>query len=123
MSKNIIKRYSLETLSDVEVKPRKVQPLSSGTKRPSILEQIQSMPAENAVKTTSKKSPPKKPTSQLSPRPTRKPRRTIQEEREIIQKIINELFTRKKEQETIEAKAQGLLSTEKENQENLPKNI
>jgi RecB family exonuclease len=74
------------------------------------------MPAENAVKTTSKKSPPKKPTSQLSPRPTRKPRRTIQEEREIIQKIINELFTRKKEQETIEAKAQGLLSTEKEKQ-------
>ena len=90
MSKNIIKRYSLETLSDVEVKPRKVQPLSSGTKRPSILEQIQSMSAENAVKTTSKKSPPKKSPPQLSPRPTRKPRRTIQEEREIIQKIINE---------------------------------
>jgi hypothetical protein len=110
---NIIKRYSLETLKNVDATQPKPRTSAHGNavKKPSILEQIQSM-----EKTSFQKSPPKTTTNQFSPKPRRKPRRTVYEEREIIQKIINELFTRKKEEEIIEAKAQGLLSTEKEKQ-------
>jgi len=107
MSKNIIKRYSLDTLSDVT--PQRIQSPSGAVKEPirqpvpkrgpSILEQIEMM-TKNA-------------TALQKPKPQRRVR-TKEQENQLIVEIITELQKREKEKEKTKSRMEAVSSTKKE---------